>query len=111
MLRKPQVLKEEQKTFNIPPAPNQKTREDTTRVVVKYDVGFGNSLFIRGKGANLSWDKGIPMQNTQNDEWVWETEAPFLTGEFKVLINDAQYEIGENHILKRGSQVQYSPNF
>lgn len=82
-----------------------------TRITVKYDVGFGNSLFIRGQGANLSWDKGMPMRNIKNDEWVWETDIPFATAEFKVLINDRSYETGRNHLLHCGTIVQYTPRF
>lgn len=82
-----------------------------TRVTVKYDVGFGNTLTLRGQGANLSWDKGIPMKNIKADEWVWETDTPFATAEFKVLINDKTYETGRNHLLHSGTMVQYTPRF
>lgn len=82
-----------------------------TRIVVKFDVGFGNFLTIRGKGADLNWDKGIPLKNMKKDEWVWETEAAFNTGEFKILINDKHYESGENHPLKCGATVQVTPFF
>lgn len=87
------------------------TKGPKTRIVVKYDVGFNNFLSIRGKGAGLTWDKGIPLKNLKNDEWVWETGVSFNTGEFKVLINDIQYETGENNTLKCGATVQYTPHF
>jgi hypothetical protein len=58
-----------------------------TRVVVKYDVGFNNAIYIRGNGANLSWDKGILLKNVKPDEWVWETDLAFTKCEFKVMIN------------------------
>lgn len=82
-----------------------------TRVMVKYDIGFNNILTIRGKGANLSWDKGIALKNVKNDEWVWESDIPFTTCEFKVLINDEQYEQGDNHPLSCGTNIQYTPRF
>jgi hypothetical protein len=81
------------------------------RVVVKYDVGFNNSLYIRGQGAGLSWDKGVPLQNISPDEWVWEPSVAFNECEFKVLINDASYEGGDNHHLMPGSSVHYTPSF
>lgn len=82
-----------------------------TKIVVRYDVGFQNSLTIRGKGANLTWDRGLPLKNIKHDEWVWETDAPFSHGEFKVLINDHHYEAGPNHLLNCGTSVQYTPKF
>lgn len=90
------------------------TKETTTtktRIIVKYDVGFKNTLFIRGKIANLNWEKGVPMKNIKSDEWIWETDLPFPPGEFKVLINDQFYETGYNHPIKSGSTVQYTPRF
>jgi hypothetical protein len=82
-----------------------------TRITAKIDVGFGNALYIRGKGANLSWDKGLEMKNVKPDEWVWECNDSSFSGEFKVLINDAQYEMGDNHRIKQGAHFQYSPQF
>ena len=89
----------------------KKKGASTTRVIVKYDVGFGNALYIRGKGANLNWNKGIMLQNVKPDEWHWEIDIPFNACEFKVLINDSEYEIGGNHPLTAGSSIQYSPKF
>lgn len=82
-----------------------------TRVIVKYDVGFGNALYIRGKGANLNWDRGIMLRNVKPNEWHWETDLPFNACEFKVLINDNEYEVGDNHPLTAGSSIQYTPRF
>lgn len=82
-----------------------------TRITVKYDVGFNNQFYIRGKGANLNWDRGTPLKNIKSDEWIWETDTPFSQCEFKVLINDKNYEIGDNHYLTQGSSVVYTPRF
>lgn len=82
-----------------------------TKVVVKYDVGFNNVLYIRGEGADLNWSKGTPLKNISNDEWVWETTKQFSECDFKVLINDEKYESGENHHLKCGTNVSYTPSF
>lgn len=82
-----------------------------TKVIIKYDVGYANDLYIRGKGANLNWDKGLKLKNLKHDEWVWETDVPFSACEFKVLINDRIYETGTNHTLNSGSAITYSPRF
>jgi hypothetical protein len=88
-----------------------KKTQPITRITVKYDIGFGNELFLRGHGSALSWDKGIRMKNVKHDEWIWETHRRFSNCEFKVLINDQQYECGENHALHCGHQIQYTPHF
>jgi hypothetical protein len=83
----------------------------STRIVIKYDAGYSNELFLRGDGGPLSWDKGAKMQNIHSDEWLWESEALFSACEFKVVLNDEQFEEGENHALSHGSAVRYTPRF
>lgn len=83
----------------------------TTKVTVKYDVGFNNFLSIRGHGADLHWDRGVKLKNVKADLWVWETPLPFHACEFKVLINDQHYEVGNNHIIESGSAFEYTPRF
>ena len=82
-----------------------------SRVLVKYDVGFGNILFIRGQGAGLNWEKGQMMKNLSKDEWVWETDLSFNACEFKVLLNDQGFESGDNHKLLQGANFEYTPRF
>lgn len=82
-----------------------------SRITINFDVGFSNVLYIRGQGANLSWNKGLLLTNVKPDEWIWETTKPFTTCEFKVLINDSEYEAGDNHTLTCGSSIQYTPEF
>jgi hypothetical protein len=78
-----------------------------TKIILKCDIGYQNQLFIRGQGANLSWKKGELLKNIKADEWVWETSASFSECEFKVLLNDTIYEIGENHQIHEGANTSY----
>lgn len=90
---------------------NGSRRGSQAKVIVKYDAGFKNTLFVRGQGANLSWDKGVPLKNVKADEWIWEPETSFADCEFKILINDVSYEEGENHRLRKGMKIQFTPHF
>lgn len=107
----PHLLKSDFKNSKPPSTILERRRDISTRVVVKFDVGFGNGLYIRGSGAGLSWEKGILLRNHKADEWVWEPSFPFATCEFKILINDKIFEAGENHPLTFGSSIQYRPKF
>lgn len=85
--------------------------QSKTRVLIKYDAGFKNNLYIRGMGGGLSWEQGVLLKNISPDEWVWEPNSPIKDCEFKVLINDERYEIGENHHITGGKLFQYTPQF
>jgi hypothetical protein len=89
----------------------ESTGYQVSRVEVEYDAGFGNQLYIRGEGGNLSWEKGIPMTNVDATHWAWETKSSFESCMFKILLNDVQYEVGENHSLTCGGTLRYTPRF
>ena len=83
-----------------------------TVVVAKYDVGYGNNLYIRGDSAGLNWETGILMKNVENDVWVWTTnEAIEGAVEFKFLINDESWCVGENMSAPAGETTTLSPAF
>ena len=88
------------------------TESDVTVVVAKYDVGYGNHLYIRGEGAGLNWDTGILMKNVENDVWVWTTnEAAGGEVAFKFLINDEIWSEGDNLIAPAGETTTLYPAF
>ncbi len=82
-----------------------------TKIVVHFDCGLPNALFIRGEGAGLSWHHGTPLKNLKSDEWAFEIHIPEEEFEFKVLVNDQVFEIGENHRVKAGEKIVYTPKF
>ena len=89
-----------------------KAATTTTVIVAKFDVGFGNNLYIRGDSAGLNWDSGVPMKNVENDVWVWTTnEAIGGDVSFKFLINDESWSSGDNMSAPAGETTTLSPSF
>jgi hypothetical protein len=104
------------KKSTVKKAVNTRPKKNTApktlgKVVIKYDVGFNNSFYIRGRGAGLSWDRGILLKNVGPDEWIWEPTQSFNECEFKILINDQNYEAGDNHHFVCGAALEYTPRF
>jgi len=82
-----------------------------TKIVAKIDVGFGNTLYVRGEGSGLSWEKGVPLDCIADDEWslsLAETSRPIV---FKFLINDLTWSLGEDYAAQPGSSVVLTPTF
>jgi hypothetical protein len=86
-------------------------KRSATKIIVTYDCGFHNHLTIRGEGAGLSWHHGTALKNTDKDQWIFEIVCPDLSFEFKILINDQVFEIGENHQIKKGEMKHILPRF
>ena len=82
-----------------------------TSIVAYVDVGFGNTLYIRGEGAGLSWKKGMPLKNVSATEWVFDTNKATGLVNFKFLINDQVWAEGENVAVEAGSKSISSPRF
>jgi len=81
-----------------------------TTIIAKCDIGFGNALFIRGEGAGLSWESGIPMENIDSETWQWAASSSSVI-EAKVLINDDNWAAGSNTVAKPGETVTIEPCF
>ncbi len=82
-----------------------------TTVTARVDVGFGNSLYIRGEGAGLSWDKGVLLENVSPYEWTWTSTKAKSDIEFKFLINDELWAEGEDLTVSAGGTSISTPVF
>lgn len=84
---------------------------EKTSILANVDVGFGNSLYIRGEGAGLSWETGTTLENVSPYEWAFS--ATGVKGEvtFKFLINDEVWSDGDNLTVAAGGSSVSSPVF
>jgi hypothetical protein len=96
------------------PAPAVKTQAAiplSTTIIAQIDVGFGNTLYIRGDGPGLSWEKGTKLACVADDKWsivLAETSKPIV---FKFLINDLTWCSGDDNVARPGATVNVSPVF
>jgi len=83
-----------------------------TEVVADVDIGWGNRLFIRGEACGLSWEKGVPMENVGNHLWQWKCPEKCPENfQYKLLINDHIWSLGENMTASRGTKNCVEPSF
>jgi hypothetical protein len=95
----------------VPPfAPKEPTRQVTT-ITALVDVGFGNTLYLRGEGPGLSWEKGVPLESLSADKWAItfaESARPII---FKFLLNDVSWSAGEDYTVAPGTSITVTPVF
>ena len=94
-----------------PPAVQPAT-DGGTRLNVTAYIGIGNRLFIRGEGAGLSWDHGVPLQFVSIGKWRWEAAKPEGPVRFKLYKNDDQEcaELG-TQTLTPGTEQEIKATF
>lgn len=101
-------------TIDIYPAFYTGESERTAETIRVYrDVGQGNSIYVRGSVAPLSWDAGQQATWTPQNSWVWETSqiGESSAFEFKPLINDTTWSLGDNFWSRGGMTVEVYPDF
>ncbi|HEX4122484.1 MAG TPA: hypothetical protein VH619_17855 [Verrucomicrobiae bacterium] len=81
-----------------------------TTIDVKLDVGFGNSLFLRGEGSGLNWERGVPLACVDGKTWRWSqpVNTPVT---FKVLLNDQVWSAGNDWKVSPGQKIEVAPAF
>jgi hypothetical protein len=82
-----------------------------TVVTAHIDIGFGNTLYLRGQGPGLSWDRGLPLECADDNAWTItlpETARPIIC---KFLVNDLTWSAGSDYVVQPGSTVTYEPTF
>jgi hypothetical protein len=93
------------------PAVVAKPKGAKVTIVAAVDVGFGNSVSIRGDGPILSWDKGVGLGNVGDAKWeivLTNVTKPF---EFKFLVNDSSWSTGDNLTASPGDTLTLTPSF
>jgi len=73
-------------------------------------VGFGNRVFLRGQGAGLSWERGVPLECVDSKTWRLTVPAQEKLL-FKLLINDSIWAKGEDVVVTPGQRVEITPAF
>ncbi|MEZ5413431.1 MAG: hypothetical protein R3F03_03850 [Opitutaceae bacterium] len=101
----PAVKKTKAKTASATPAPVP------TTISALIDVGFGNTLYVRGEGPGLSWDQGLPMDCVADAEWTITVSGATTPLTFKFLLNDATWCTGADYTLAPGKIGAFTPEF
>jgi hypothetical protein len=93
------------------PAPRAPAVPVATVITAKIDVGFGNSVYLRGEGPGLSWNSGLLLNNVASDEWTISLFGAKKPVVFKFLLNDATWNLGEDYVAPPGAKVTVRPEF
>ena len=82
-----------------------------TVITATVDVGFGNTLYLRGDGPGLSWDSGVALDCLGDSEWRIALPGTGKPVTYKFLINDLTWSAGEDYVAPSGTKVSLTPSF
>jgi len=89
----------------VPPGPT------LTTITARIDIGFGNTLFLRGEGPGLSWDRGVALECLDDDKWSVTLSGATRPVIFKFLVNDLTWSAGSDYVVEPGSSTALKPSF
>jgi hypothetical protein len=93
------------------PVPAAARRPVVTTITARINIGFGNTLHLRGEGPGLSWDRGVPMECIAADLWRFNLGESARGFAFKVLVNDLTWNSGPDYTVASGGVVNLTPTF
>jgi len=93
------------------PAKKPAVKTTSTSIAARIDVGFGNTLYIRGEGPGLSWDKGLVMDCIADNKWTITLSDAVSPVVFKLLLNDITWCVGNDFQVDAGATIEVEPTF
>ncbi len=81
------------------------------QICVKAKVPFPYSLTIRGQGADLSWERGEKLEQIDEDTYVYQLPGASGEVEYKILLEDRDWENGFNHTIDTEDRQEITPTF
>jgi len=94
-----------------PPVKKPAAKTTSTKITAQLDVGFGNTLYLRGEGPGLSWDRGLAMDCVADDEWTITLSDATVPVVFKFLLNDITWCTGNDYVVEPGGTSVVTPTF
>lgn len=87
------------------------TKVSVTTISANIDVGFGNTLYLRGDGHGLSWVKGVSLNCVTDEKWSVNVQGATKPFAFKFLLNDETWNVGEDYTIAQGKVGTFEPKF
>ncbi len=82
-----------------------------TVITATIDVGYGNTLYLRGDGPGLSWNKGVALTCTADTVWTLTIAGATRPIICKFLLNDTTWSRGEDYTVPAGAVTELVPSF
>ncbi|HXU70629.1 MAG TPA: alpha/beta hydrolase-fold protein [Polyangia bacterium] len=85
-------------------------RPTATTLRIHYPAG-SHTLALRGDGAGLTWDAGVPLVAGADDTYTWQVADLAAPLSWKPLLDDATWSRGPNYVVQPGATVDVYPHF
>ena len=80
-------------------------------LVAHLNIDISSTPFVRGEGAGLSWDEGVPMEFIEIGKWEWKIENATETASCRIFKDDSLAAKGDDIVINVGEKAEVYPEF
>ena len=80
-------------------------------LIAYLNIDISSTPYVRGEGAGLSWDEGVPMEFVEIGKWQWTVENALESTSCRIFKDDSLAARGDDIIIKVGEKVEVYPKF
>lgn len=87
--------------------------EDTESIalIAHLNISIDSTPYVRGEGAGLKWDEGIPMDFIEIGKWEWVVNNANETASCRIFKDDTIAARGDDIIINIGERAEVYPEF
>ena len=80
-------------------------------LIAYLNIDISSTPYVRGEGAGLSWDEGVPMEFVEIGKWQWTVENALESTSCSIFKDDSLAARGDDIVIKVGEKVEVYPKF
>ena len=80
-------------------------------LIAHLNLDISSTPYVRGEGAGLSWNEGVPMEFIEIGKWEWTVENAEESTSCRIFKDDSLAARGDDIVIEVGERAEVYPEF
>ncbi len=80
-------------------------------LIAHLNLDISSTPYVRGEGAGLSWNEGVPMEFIEIGKWEWTVENAIESTACRIFKDDSLAAKGDDIVIEVGERAEVYPEF
>ena len=80
-------------------------------LIAHLNLDISSTPYVRGEGAGLSWNEGVPMEFIEIGKWEWTVENAEESTSCQIFKDDSLAAKGDDIVIEVGERAEVYPVF
>ena len=86
-------------------------KNSSITLIAHLNIEISSTPYVRGEGAGLSWNEGIPMEFIEIGKWEWKVENAVESTSCRIFKDDSLAAKGDDIVINVGERAEVYPVF